>query len=172
MKKVAATAILGALTVVAGCATQAPKQRDFVEVDGHRLPLNEQGQVELTSEQYQRLVKAEAVVLTEDELRLLKSDRDAFYGVMGQEGEEGLTLLLSKGSLKEALADAVRRVAPVKVVWLAPHDYHLNEPFAIVADNLELAVAEALFDFPLSPSFEEKDGVMVIAIKSTEVTSP
>lgn len=167
MKKVAATVILAALAVVGGCATQAPTQRDFVEVDGHRLPVNEQGQVELTGDQYERLVQAKAVVLTEGELRLLKSDRDAFYGVMGENGEEGLTLLLSKGSLKEGLADAVRKVAPAKVVWLAPHDYHVDAPFAIVADNLELAVAEALFQFPLSPSFEEKDGVMVIAIQST-----
>lgn len=172
MKKVAATAIMAALSVIGGCATQERVVRDFVEVDGHRLPVNEQGQVELTSYQYAQLVKAKAVVLTEDELRLLKSDRDAFYGVMEQDGEGGLTLLLSKGSLKEGLAEAVEQAALAKVVWLAPHDFHLDEPYAIVADNLELAVAEAVFDFPLSPSFEKVDGVTVITLKSTVEVAP
>lgn len=172
MKKVAATMFMAALSVVGGCATQEPVGRDFVVVDGHRLPVNEQGQVELTSDQYAQLVKAKAVVLTEDELWLLQSDRDAFYGVMEQHGEEGLTLLLSKGSLKEGLAEAIKKVAPAKVVWLAPHDYHLDEPYAIVADNLELAVAEAIFDFPLTPSFEAVDGVTVITLKPTAEAAP
>lgn len=172
MKKVAVTAIMAALSVVGGCATQEPVGRDFVVVDGHRLPVNEHGQVELTSDQYAQLVKAKAVVLTEDELRLLKSDRDAFYGVIEKGGEGGLTLLLSKGSLKEGLAEAVEKAASAKVVWLAPHDYHLEEPYAIVADNLELGVAEAVFDFPLSPNFEEVDGVTVITLRSTEEAAP
>lgn len=172
MKKVAAGTILAVLASVGGCATQKSLELDFVEVDGHRLPINGQGEVELTNDQYDRLVKANAVVVTEDELRLLTSDQDAFYGFMERRDETGLTLLLSKGSLKQSLTDAVKKIAPAKVVWLASHDYHLDEPFAIVADSLELAVAEAVFDFPLSPSFEEIEGVTVITLKSTQIPAP
>lgn len=157
--------VLGA--VFTGCASKPPKHTDFIVIDGHRLPVNGQGEVELSTDQYKRLVNANAVTLTPEELRLLQSDSDAFYGVVSQEDSDKSTLLIAKGSLSESLKKALKKHGITQVVWLAKHDYYVSEPFAIVDESLEMALAEALFNFPLSHSIEDSEDGKVITIRDT-----
>ncbi len=158
--------VLGAFFV--GCASNQPMQSDFIVIDGHRLPVNSQGEVELTPDQYKRLVGAKTVTLTLDELRLLQSDSDAFYGVVSQEDSDKSTLLIGKGSLSEGLKKALVKHGVMKFVWLAKHDYYVGETFAIVDESLEMALAEAIFNFPLSHSIEETEEGKVVTIHGNQ----
>lgn len=166
MKRVLATAIVTISAVLAGCATNEQKAQDYIVIDGQRIPVTNNGEVELTRDQYDQLVGAKVIELTQDELRLVTSDRDVFEGVVEGNTSGRVTLLISKGSLKENFTSAIKAVAPAKVIWFAPLDFHLDEPIAIVAENLELAVAEALFDFPLSHTLAERDGEAVITVEA------
>lgn len=148
-----------------GCVSNKDSQVDFIALDGHRLQVNSKGEVEMTADQYGRLMNVDAVLLAPDELRLLKSDAEAFYGVVAKEAIDRVTLLIGRGSLSEELNKALKRHGVSKVVWLAKHEFYVPEPFAIVDENLEMALAESLFNFPLSHTLDNENGLLVVTIR-------
>ncbi len=163
-KKLLAYSLLIAM-LTESCATQNPNHVKYVEVDGKRFAVNSNGEVEMSSAEYRQYIHSKSVTLTEEEFLLLQSDQDAFYGIIGAGGSTGVTLLLSRGSLRDGLTNAVRNLVPAEIRWLAPHDFHLSEPFAIVADDIDLAVGEALLNFPLKYSVEESNGLTIITVR-------
>ena len=159
-----------------GCTTLDVYLDKAVKIDGEVYYFNEQGEIEMSSEKLAELQeeqkvlrikhvsKTDALILDPEELTVLMQDQEVFFSNLDNNPlKEEQSFLLAKGSLKSNLLRLAKIAGWETIQWDSVHNYYIESPQAVIAEDYLSIAFEIIAQYPLSGSFDSEKNQLQVA---------
>lgn len=167
--------LLGLATLyLSGCGTMDVINKKAVKIDGELYQLNENKQIELTTDELNRLeakgkvvrvkhiAMDNALIIEPDELTLLTQDQRLFFSKVSQAEDGDKSVFVKKGSLSNSLNEMAIQLGWNKVSWQLPVDYYVTNTFLVSGGDAQSMFVEALSEYPVYVVFNEQDKTVIV----------
>lgn len=172
--------VIIAVIVLSACTTN---NRSTLQIGDNDYVVGSNDKLQITKKEYEKLLSGEikasfikgvedsdsgkkALALNPEEINILMQDRRLFFAELDKKQDSDVVaILFRKGLVKNSLEYIAESNGWNGVEWMSDKELVNDKPFAVVGTDFQSVLIEAIKDFPISVTFDEKNKLLKFKVQ-------